>query len=280
MTDPALPAEEAERAAAFFGCLADPTRVRLLHAASVAGPSPVGVLARRLGIGQSTCSHHLRKLADADLVVLREEGTSTAVEVNTALLAGPWQVPDLLLGLTGQAVAAPPARAEPLVRALGPGDWDEVRRIYAEGIATGAATFETDVPGEDVLASRWAPGHRLVAELDGEVTGWAALTPVSARPCYAGVAEVSIYVGSAARGRGVGRALLGGLVRAADRTGLWTLQSVIFPENRACLALHRAAGFRTVGVRERIGVLRGRWQDTVLVERRRPDTAPGTGPVR
>jgi L-amino acid N-acyltransferase YncA len=149
-------------------------------------------------------------------------------------------------------------------------DWPHVRRIYAEGIATGDATFETTVPDAGELDRRWLPGQRWVAEVDGRVAGWASLSPVSDRSCYAGVAETSLYVGEGFRGRGVGTALIGRQVAEADSAGLWTLQTAIFPENRASLALHRSAGFRTVGVRERIARLAGVWRDTVLLERRAP----------
>jgi L-amino acid N-acyltransferase YncA len=158
---------------------------------------------------------------------------------------------------------------EVTVRALRPEDWPAVRQIYAEGIATGNATFETEVPTRAALEAKWLPGHRWVAELDGQVAGWASAAPVSVRDCYAGVAETSVYVGAGWRGRGVGKALLHKQVTAADAGGLWTLQTGIFPENRASLALHHAAGFRTVGVRERIARHHGRWRDTVLLERRR-----------
>ena len=155
------------------------------------------------------------------------------------------------------------------MRPLAEGDWDDVRRIYAEGIATGEATFETEVPDREALEATWLPGQRWVAEVDGRVAGWAAAKPVSTRPVYAGVAETSIYVGNEFRGRGVGRALIDRQVAAADAGGLWTLQTSIFPENRASLNLHRAAGFRTLGVRERIGLHHGVWRDTVFLERRR-----------
>jgi L-amino acid N-acyltransferase YncA len=155
-----------------------------------------------------------------------------------------------------------------LVRALSAGDWPEVRRIYADGIATGNATFETEVPPQSALEDKWLTGHRWVAELDGRVAGWAAISPVSTRRCYAGVGETSIYVAIGFQGRGVGKALLRRQVDAADADGLWTLQTSIFPENTASLALHHGAGFRTVGIRERIAILDGRWRDTVLLERR------------
>ncbi len=154
------------------------------------------------------------------------------------------------------------------IRPLQPSDWPAVRAIYAEGIATRQATFETEAPPW----ASWDAGHRddcrLVAERDGEVIGWAALSPVSGRPCYAGVAEESVYVAERARGHGVGRALLDALVARADEVGVWTIQTSVFPENVASIELHRRCGFRVVGVRERIGRLDGAWRDTVLMERR------------
>ena len=149
-----------------------------------------------------------------------------------------------------------------------PGHWERVRAIYAEGIATGHATFETEGPGWE----RWDATHmrdgRLVALEGVRVAGFAALSPVSARKVYAGVAEVSVYVGAQFRGRGVGRALLEALIRESESSGVWTLQAGIFPENAASVALHKACGFREVGRRERIGKHKGRWRDTVLLERR------------
>jgi phosphinothricin acetyltransferase len=156
-----------------------------------------------------------------------------------------------------------------LIRALSPEDWSVVAAIYEEGIRTGNATFETEVPSwEEWDAAH--PTHRLVAERDGEVVGWAALAPVSRRPCYAGVAEDSVYVADRARGQGFGRELLSRLIRDAEAAGIWTVQTSIFPENTASLALHERCGFRRVGTRERIARLDGVWRDTVLLERRSP----------
>jgi L-amino acid N-acyltransferase YncA len=157
------------------------------------------------------------------------------------------------------------------VRALADPDWPAVLRIYAEGIATRNATFETEVPRQEILDARWLPGHRWVADLAGVVVGWAAASPVSTRSCYAGVAETSVYVTEQFQGRGVGRALVQRQVAAADEAGLWTLQTSIFPENIASLELHYSAGYRVVGVRERIAQHYGVWRDTILIERRRPD---------
>ena len=153
------------------------------------------------------------------------------------------------------------------IRELRVEDWPEVAAIYEEGIATGDATFETRVPTWDAWDATHG-GHRLVAEADGVVAGWAALSPVSERCCYRGVAEVSVYVATRARGRGVGRGLLDELVARSEADGIWTLQAGIFPENKASLRLHLGCGFRLVGVRERIGELSGVWRDVLSLERR------------
>jgi L-amino acid N-acyltransferase YncA len=154
------------------------------------------------------------------------------------------------------------------VRDLRPEDWAEVSRIYAEGIATGNATFETEVPSWEAWDAAHLASHRFVAERDGRLTGWIALLPVSARPCYAGVAEVSAYVAEGERGRGLGAELLAAAIDSSERAGIWTLQTSVFPENEPSLKLLRRFGFRTVGTRERIARLHGAWRDTVLVERR------------
>ena len=149
-----------------------------------------------------------------------------------------------------------------------PEDYPAVGAIFAEGIATGIATFETVVPSWEDWDAAHLPELRLVAELDGEIVGWAAVVPYSRRVVYRGVGEESVYVAERARGRGVGKALLSGLVESARAAGLWTLQAGIFPENEPSLALHRSLGFREVGVRERIGMLGGAWRDVVLLELR------------
>jgi L-amino acid N-acyltransferase YncA len=156
------------------------------------------------------------------------------------------------------------------IRPLTHEDWPAVERIYAEGIATGQATFETTPPTWEGFDSDRLPHLRLVAVENGVVVGWAALSPSSARECYAGVAEHSVYVTESARGRGVGRALLESLVSAADAAGIWTVQTSVFPENEASVALHERVGFRVVGRRERIARLDGEWRDTLLLERRSP----------
>lgn len=273
-----LDTAEAATYAGWFACLGEPMRVRLLHAvASARTETSVGELAAELGISQANCSHHLRKLADVGFVHLRRQGTSTRVSINDACCVGLPSATDAVMGLLAARPCCPTdLPADVTVRAMRPGDFDAVRRIYAEGIATGDATFETDVPATAELDATWLPGHRWVAELDGQVAGWTAASPVSSRACYAGVAETSVYVAEQARGRGVGKALLWQQVTAADTDGLWTLQTAIFPENKASLALHHSAGYRTLGVRERIAQHHGRWRDTILLERRRPDEEPAT----
>jgi L-amino acid N-acyltransferase YncA len=149
-------------------------------------------------------------------------------------------------------------------------DWPEVAAIWAEGIATGNAIFETEPPSWAAFDATRRPEGRFVAEHGGAVVGWAALSPVSSRPCYAGVAENSVYVTSAARGQGVGTALMQALTDAAGAAGVWTIQTSVFPENAASIALHERAGFRIVGRRERIAELGGVWRDTLFLELRLP----------
>ncbi len=156
------------------------------------------------------------------------------------------------------------------IERLTPSDWDAVRGIYLEGIATGDATFETDAPGWEIWDGAHRQDARLVARRAGRVVGWAALTRVSGRCVYAGVAEVSVYVAESARGEGVGRALLEALIAASEQAGVWTLQAGIFPENAASIALHERCGFRIVGRRERLGRLGPTWRDVMLLERRSP----------
>jgi len=154
------------------------------------------------------------------------------------------------------------------IDALHKGDWSEVRAIYVGGIATGQATFETQAPTWEAWDAGHLPQPRLVARCGGHIIGWAALSRVSSRAVYAGVAEVSIYVSENSRGQGLGTALLAALIAASEQAGIWTLQAGIFPENLASLAVHTRFGFREVGRRERLGKLRGLWRDVMLLERR------------
>ena len=156
-----------------------------------------------------------------------------------------------------------------IIRNLEPQDWPAIREIYVQGIATGNATLEISPPEWEV----WDQSHvqdlrYVVISESGEIAGWAALTPVSGRCVYAGVAEVSVYVGSDFRGQKIGDTLLKHLIEQSEKSGYWTLQAGIFPENTASVRLHEAAGFRVVGRRERIGQLHGQWRDTLLLERR------------
>lgn len=260
--------DEAATYASWFSTLSDPTRVRLLHhVASASAPVTVGELTALLGVSQSTCSHHVRKLAEVGFLHVQREGTTTLVTVNPACCTGLPHAADAVMGALSSGTVSPVPGVT--IRPMTAQDWPEVRRIYGEGIASGNATFETEVPSRRTLESKWLPDHRWIATVDGTVAGWAAATPVSARECYAGVVETSIYVADASQGKGVGKTLLHHQVSAADADDLWTLQAVIFPENRASIALHHKAGFRTVGLRERIARHHGEWRDTVLLERRR-----------
>ncbi len=171
-------------------------------------------------------------------------------------------------------MGGPDYRVEP----MSDSDWPEVRAIYLEGIETGNATFETDAPSWEAWDSAHMLEPRLAArDSSGRVLGWAALTPVSGRCVYAGVGDLSVYVAAAARGRGVGQALLQGLIEASERTGIWTLQAGIFPENVTSLKLHRRCGFREVGRREKIGMLKGVWRDVLILERRSRVAGVGGG---
>lgn len=156
-----------------------------------------------------------------------------------------------------------------VIEPLRPEHWDEVRRIHREGIETGKATFETDTAPS---WHEWSQGHlgfgRIVAVRDGVVVGWAALTAVSDRCVYAGVAEVSIYIAGDARGRGIGSMLMHALIEESERNGIWTLQAGIFADNEHSIGLHEKCGFRIVGRRERLGKLRGVWKDVLMLERR------------
>lgn len=159
------------------------------------------------------------------------------------------------------------------IRPLAQTDWREVEEIYAQGIATRLATFETETPSWEEFDSGRLAEHRFVAAEDGRVVGWAALSATSSRPCYSGVVEHSLYVAEDRRGEGIGQALLNALIASADGAGIWTIQTSIFPENAASVRLHERTGFRVVGRRERIAKLGGRWRDTVLLERRSPRVA-------
>jgi L-amino acid N-acyltransferase YncA/DNA-binding transcriptional ArsR family regulator len=288
-TDVVLSKDDAGTYAEWFAMLGDPTRVRLLHAvASHPAGVRVGDLAKLLGISQSTCSHHVDLLRKVGFVVVDKVGPSSVVHVNAACCTGLPHAADVVMG----TLATPPCCPADLpagvtTRAMTDEDLEVVQAIYAEGIATRNATFETQVPSLKALRTKFLVGHRWVAETDphhptlgdihgpsgSRIVGWTAISPVSSRDVYSGVGETSVYVAETARGRGVGKALLHRQVNEADAVtengGIWTLQTSIFPENRASIALHRSAGYQTLAVRPRIARLDGAWRDTVLMERRR-----------
>lgn len=160
-----------------------------------------------------------------------------------------------------------------LIEKMKPADWPRVRQIYLEGINTGHATFEVEVPDWSEWDARHLKDPRLVARINQELAGWAALSPVSTRKVYAGVAEVSIYIGENFRMQGIGSALLAALITASEQHGIWTLQAGIFPENQASINLHLQHGFQILGRRKKIGKMTfgefsGTWRDVVLMERR------------
>jgi L-amino acid N-acyltransferase YncA len=154
------------------------------------------------------------------------------------------------------------------IEGLVPEHWRGFARVYEEGIATGNATFETEVPSWENWHYSHLADHRFVAVRDGEVVGWAAVNPVSDRCVYGGVVENSVYVAEAARGRGVGQRLLEELIASTEAVGIWTIQTGIFPENEGSIRLHERVGFQIVGRRKRLGKLHGEWRDVLLLERR------------
>jgi L-amino acid N-acyltransferase YncA/2-polyprenyl-3-methyl-5-hydroxy-6-metoxy-1,4-benzoquinol methylase len=208
-------------------------------------------------------------------------GTLTAAEYRSLLLASGFTriaitaTSDATPGLHSAIVQAtrPAAPEGVLIRPMTPSDADQVLAIYQAGLDTGQASFETTAPSWEPFNSARLPGHRHVAVFaDGEVLGWVAASPVSARPVYRGVIEHSIYVHPGARGRGIGAALLDALIGSTEGDGIWTIQTGIFPENEASLSLHQQAGFRVVGTRHRIGSHHGQWRDVTLLERRSSTT--------
>ncbi len=268
---PSLTKADAENYAEWFSVLADPTRVRLLHALSTSptGALRIGDLATTLGVSQSTCSHHVEVLRKVGFVVVDKVGTASMVSVNAACCTGLPHAADVVMGtLSARPCCPTDLPSNVITRRVEDRDMDSVLNIYAAGLATRNATFETIVPGSEEMRARWLPDLAWVAEIEDSVVGWTAVTPVSVRACYSGVGETSVYVAESAQGRGVGKTLLHTQVNEADAAGMWTLQASVFPENRASLALHHSAGYRTLAVRSRIAQLDGQWRDTVLLERR------------
>ncbi len=162
------------------------------------------------------------------------------------------------------AIEVPPV----VIADLRPEHWSEVARIYEDGIATGDATFETEVPTWMQWDGSHLGAHRFVAERDGTIVGWVAVSPVSDRCVYGGVVENSVYVDAKARGQGVGRTLLEALIGSTEQAGIWTIQTGIFPENESSVRAHERVGFEIVGRRRRLGKLNGTWRDVLLLERR------------
>ncbi len=274
---PLLAPHDAATYAEWFACLAEPTRVRLLHAVAVAGREvTVGELTEQLGISQSTCSHHLRKLADVGFVHLRKEGTATLVSVNPACCTGLPHAADAVMGMLGPApvlprpTCPPTSPSAPWSPPTGPTCAASTPRASPPGTPPSRPRSPTAAPWTTPGCPTTAGSPRSTARSSAgppptPVSTATASTPGSPRPRSTSA--------TGHRGRGVGKALIHRQVTAADDAGLWTLQTSIFPENRASIALHQSAGFRTLGVRERIGRHHGVWRDTVFLERRRTDDA-------
>jgi phosphinothricin acetyltransferase len=287
-------AEPIERAAAaeyatWFRALADATRIQIVSLLARRGsPMNVGDIVSAVDVGQSTVSAHLKVLAEVGFVLAERRGTATYYLINEACVDCFPTAADIVMGhpVPAQPAGVPAARSvavvtEPGMRVCGADaarirtepmtdrHAAEVLAIYQAGMDEGYATFETTAPSwADFRAAR-LPGHSYVAtDAAGTVLGWVAASQVSDRCVYAGILEHSVYVRPDARGRAVGHQLLDQLIRSTERAGIWTIQSGIFPENSASLALHARAGFRTVGFRERIGCHHGWWRDVLLIERR------------
>ena len=279
---------EAEDYAAWFRALADGTRVKIVSLLALHGrPMKVAEIVAAVQVGQSTVSQHLKVLAAVRFVLAERRGTARYYRINAACVSSFPTAAALVRGLAAplpehpEQELLPPLAPfpesigfpEPIGLAIRPMlavDAGQVLAVYQAGLDAGDASFETAVPTWDDFDAARLPEHRHVATADdtGELLGWVAATPVSARSAYAGVVEHSVYVTPEARGRGVGAALLQALIDSTEAAGIWTIQSGIFPENTASLRLHARNGFRVVGVRERVGRHHGRWRDVVLVERR------------
>jgi L-amino acid N-acyltransferase YncA/DNA-binding transcriptional ArsR family regulator len=282
-----LERQNAEQYAAWFRALSDPTRVQIVSLLATRGePMKVGDIVSAAKVGQSTVSQHLKVLADVRFVLAEQRGTARWYRLNDACVGAFPTAADLVLGRRPpQALpAAPPLAPDPgtgepagtppqgtaSIRPMRPADARRVLTIYQAGLDTGEASFETAAPSWERFDADKLPAHRYVAisGTTGDVIGWIAAAPVSDRCVYGGVVEHSVYVDPEARQRGVGLALLRAFIASAEADGIWTIQSGIFPENAASLRVHQRAGFRVVGVRERLGCHHGRWRDVVLLERR------------
>lgn len=289
----------AETYAGWFRALADATRVQILNLLAERGePLTVGQIVEQVPVGQSTVSAHLKALAETRFVLVDRRGTASWYRVNQRCVSRFPTAADVVMGI-------PPTAFQPLdvgrvVAGDEPGAGDnpdhvhdraavplggkdngiqimpmtvehaeQTLTIYQAGLDTGDASFETTAPTWEQWDASHLPVHRFVAlDRSGKVLGWIAASLAAGRCVYSGVLEHGVYVHPEHRGRGVGRSLLAAYVAATEAAGIWTLQSGVFPENTASLALHRHAGFRVVGRRERIGRHRGQWRDVLLIERR------------
>jgi L-amino acid N-acyltransferase YncA/DNA-binding transcriptional ArsR family regulator len=286
MAEP-LERQSAEQYAAWFRALSDPTRVQIVSLLATRGePMKVGDIVTAANVGQSTVSQHLKVLADVRFVLVEQRGTARWYRLNDACVSAFPTAADLLLGrrppqampaapqfapdsgASGPARASPPGAAS--IRPMEPADASRVLSIYQAGLDTGDASFETAAPSWDTFDQVKLPAHRYVAVsgTTGDLIGWVAASRVSGRCVYSGVVEHSVYVDPEARQRGAGLALLRAFIASTEAAGIWTIQSGVFPENTASLRVHQRAGFRVVGVRERLGCHHGRWRDVVLLERR------------
>ncbi|MGP7997685.1 MAG: helix-turn-helix domain-containing GNAT family N-acetyltransferase [Streptosporangiaceae bacterium] len=292
MNSTRLSAATAQDYAGWFRLLADPVRVRIVsELASADQPLSVAQLVAAVQVGQSTMARHLNVLAAGRLVLAERRGAARRYRLNQASVPVFPRAADVVSGhpaprpaAAGAAIPRPAARVEQAagpgpvtIRAMHAADAAQVLAIYQAGLDAGQASFETQAPSWAAFDAARLPGHRHVAAEPGtgRLLGWVAVSPVSSRPVYAGVVEHSVYVDPAAQRRGVAAVLLRTLISSTEAAGVWTIQSGIFPENTASLRLHERAGFRVVGVRERLGQHYGRWRDVVLLERRsgRPDPA-------
>jgi L-amino acid N-acyltransferase YncA/DNA-binding transcriptional ArsR family regulator len=276
--------QTAEQYAAWFRALSDPTRVQIVSLLAERGePMKVGDIVSAANVGQSTVSQHLKILADVRFVLAEQRGTARWYRLNEACVGAFPTAADLVLGRTppqalpAAAAGAPEAGAPPgasppghSIRPMRPTDSSRVLSIYQAGLDTGEASFETTAPSWAAFDAAELPAHRYVAVsgTTGDVIGWVAASAVSGRCVYSGVVEHSVYVDPRARQRGVGLALLRAFIASTEAGGIWTIQSGVFPENTASLRVHQRAGFRVVGLRERLGCHHGRWRDVALLERR------------
>jgi L-amino acid N-acyltransferase YncA/DNA-binding transcriptional ArsR family regulator len=282
-----MPRAGAEQYAAWFRALSDPTRIQIVSVLRARqAPVKVGEIVAAVQVGQSTVSQHLKILGEIGFVLAERRGNAAYYRLNAACVDAFPTAADLVMGrrppAAGRMAGGPgslPALAPAgiTVRPMRDADAARVLAIYQAGLDEGDASFETAAPAWQAFCAARLPAHRHVA-VDGDagVTGWVAASAVSGRCAYAGVVEHSVYVDPACRGRGVGAALLAALIASTEAAGIWTIQSGVFPENTASLTLHERAGFRRVGIRERIGCHHGRWRDVLLLERRSATAGTGT----